>query len=435
MGVVLLLLVWLTSTVMFIAKRNIRSIHCYPSLSSFGIHWRDTSNNRLDAPDISVIYTLIVRQVHPCRPVGINITAVEDRMTHHSTNEYNKTDYDSLALKVRNPIHITPTIPTYTSTKTSNIYTIIFINLESNNQCNIVTNNLLLQMPIEWQSSNYNDQERDTNHYIFNHRNKTEWYILALHVRVNTPIARSLPTNSKPISNLLLTIDTQTNNKSLKLTTMLSSSDLKNYNNNCNNNSPFGYLYNNRVLDTSYNCVFDTYYQYIDSIQSISKIAPKLKSEQTPNDNNIAQIDLTHSTISEPILKHCISIYAVLPPSIPTIPSINNINEEFCLLEQMAEQINNGIDSGNLMILSLETMNYLKEQAGERENKSITAQNIFNKLTDGIALVIPGIPLLNGFIKLTNYRLLFNHFKNNVCNIKHIKIIFKFHWGLFIILY
>ncbi len=61
---------------------------------SIGIHWRDISNNRLDAPGISVMFTLIVSHAQRCRSVGINSAAVEHRLVQLFINTYDKTDYN-----------------------------------------------------------------------------------------------------------------------------------------------------------------------------------------------------------------------------------------------------------------------------------------------------------------------------------------------------
>ncbi len=144
MGTTLLVLICVTLTVMFIFKQDIRSIHCYPSIS-FGIHSEDISNNRLDAPGISVIYTLIARHAQRCCSVGINNTTVVDRMSELLLNEDNKTDYNILSPRVHTPI----TAPQFMTNISLDIITNEIIDDEmnktyviSNNSDLILTNEL-----------------------------------------------------------------------------------------------------------------------------------------------------------------------------------------------------------------------------------------------------------------------------------------------------
>ncbi len=247
MGSVLLLLLWLIPTVMSMSKWNIRSIHCYPSLSSFGIQWKDISNNRLDAPGISVIYTLIARQWTCCRFVGIDITAVVDRMTLQIINEYNQSDYNILALKVQSPINITNVISsniqinneykikTYIPLpdETTNRILQISINLQPNlmqssSRFYILNYNSPTQMNIRttsntiYRQTTINNESKinmfDNNYYTFNEQFKTESHIIAPceRITISFPILSSIngtqTTTTAHISNVVTTPIRELNN-------------------------------------------------------------------------------------------------------------------------------------------------------------------------------------------------------------------------------
>ena len=111
------------------------------------------------------------------------------------------------------------------------------------------------------------------------------------------------------------------------------------------------------------------------------------------------------------MLKHYISNYAVVRSSITSPDTLSTNDDDFYLLEAMMGYHPNSsienIDNSNSLIFNIQNIEFLQY---EIENENIKKQKLLN-IKDGICIKIPGLPLLPGIIKLTNYRLIFKPFQ------------------------